>query len=588
MSTSQVVHHTDYRSKAEDRRKELEKLQAKGLAKTQAAQLRDAPIPKEACNFLEKQRQLFQERRKNQADAIEFLHKFRADDDFVLRSARRSVGSKYDSNSTTPNKINQYKTLEPGQIPDARAPVYSYAVYPSLNQTPQSASSTVKHDTIANESPVRKSDIHIPNINQTSISFKDAFEALERAAKEASRIPLPDDDDDDDDFGNDEHLVQTNCIEKPAMHEDDNQSSPAAEIITDESEFLILQGETDDDNAFSGPSGESDAAGDSSATPFIPFEAFSRLGESLVLESRQVIAPPNHDDTNLPLAKSDSDDESIIPGLSFMQLGASMMANDLSSSVKEIGYQKPIISPVKELETSGLEKSDCTATDVTVSQDSTCLKALTIETEQTSCDIPNEACCHDEENDTRTERLTDTNEKLDECAFESTVTPKRSNKNNCGCDDGDMDLSDRIDDHEEIEEAKEISETPATCDNDVQYIEKLEPDNLKETEKNEIILENNLDCDDSGRILKDEVDEEDENGADETISHGEEKVQEDPIAIPVTDEVADLPDATATNRNQGRDANSTTGRRKQKKSKKKGNYYVPSSSLFVSRQFFSR
>ena len=35
MSTSQVVHHTDYRSKAEDRRKELEKLQAKGLAKTQ-------------------------------------------------------------------------------------------------------------------------------------------------------------------------------------------------------------------------------------------------------------------------------------------------------------------------------------------------------------------------------------------------------------------------------------------------------------------------------------------------------------------------------------------------------------------------
>ena len=35
MSASQVVHHTDYRSKAENRRKELEKLQAKGLAKTQ-------------------------------------------------------------------------------------------------------------------------------------------------------------------------------------------------------------------------------------------------------------------------------------------------------------------------------------------------------------------------------------------------------------------------------------------------------------------------------------------------------------------------------------------------------------------------
>ena len=157
-----------------------------------------------------------------------------------------------------------------------------------------------------------------------------------------------------------------------------------------------------------------------------------------------------------------------------------------------------------------------------------------------------------------------------------------------------MDLSDRIVDDEEIEEAKEIAENPATCDNDVEYIGKLEPDKLRETEKNEIILENNVDCDESGRILKEEVDEEDENGADQTVSHGEEKVQKDPITIPVTDEVADLPDSivdedhhAGTNRNQG-GANSITGRRKQKKSKKKGNCYVPSSSLFVSRQFFSR
>ena len=34
MSVRQVVHHVDYRSKAEDRKRELEKLQQKGLAKT--------------------------------------------------------------------------------------------------------------------------------------------------------------------------------------------------------------------------------------------------------------------------------------------------------------------------------------------------------------------------------------------------------------------------------------------------------------------------------------------------------------------------------------------------------------------------
>ena len=34
MSTSQVIHHIDYRSKAKERKKELEKLQEKGLTKT--------------------------------------------------------------------------------------------------------------------------------------------------------------------------------------------------------------------------------------------------------------------------------------------------------------------------------------------------------------------------------------------------------------------------------------------------------------------------------------------------------------------------------------------------------------------------
>lgn len=605
----QVIHHTDYRSKAEDRRKELEKLQAKGLAKTQAAQLRDAaPIPKEACNFLQKQRQLFEERRKNQADAIEFLHQYRADDDFVLRSARRSLGTSYDSHSTAPNSTSRYKALEPGKAPDARAHIYSYAVYPNLNQTTKSTS-TVKHDTIPNESTPRPPKTHAPHIIRDSVSFQHAFEALELAAKEASLIPLPE----DGDFSTDRM-----CTDQPGMQEDASQLPPAAERITEESEcdnfnsILILQGEIDDDeDAISKPS-ERDAPGDSSSTPFIPFEAFSRLGESLVLESRQALPPPNHDDSSLPLAKSDSDDESVIPGMSFMQLGASMMANDLSLSLKENDDQKPMVSPVKESEQSAMESSDLmssTATDVTVSQDSTGLKSLTIDTapcETTKDEYTKEACCNGEE----------TNENLKEDVFEDTVTPKRSNQNEFGFDNEKVELADGIIDAKEEAniERKKSSENDTACGSDIENVENSGSDEVEKIDEWVIITLDDLEpvasCDDE-RTEKEEqlevaeeicnkVEEDGTNGSDAMSEQEEEIVEENEARTPMTSEAAIRPadsltmidndndDDAASRRDNQRSTTNGAIRRRKKKNKKKGNYYVPSSSLFVSRQFLSR
>ena len=461
-----------------------------------AAQLKGAaPIPKEAINFQQKQRQLFQERRKNQADAIEFLHQFRADDDFVLRSARRSLGASYDSHSAAANVTVRYKRLEPGKIPDARAHTYSYAVYPNMSPSMKSPS-PVKHDKIPIESAQSPPDAHVPDIIRDSLSFQHAFEALERAAQEASRVPLPEDCDLEDD------------TDQPGMQEDVTQLSPPVETIAEETDYengnsiLILQGEIDDEEDAISKQSECDAAGDSSATPFIPFEAFSRLGESLVLESRQAFAPPIHDDSNVPSTKSDSsDDESIIPGLSFMQLGASMMANDLSSSLKEQDDKKPMVSPVKESEQSAMESSDSrTATDITVSQDSTCLKTLTIETapcEQTNDEQhPKEACCHVEETNAANQRITDPSENSNEDVVEDTVTPKRSNRNNVGFD------------NEGNVETKHISENDTACNSDVDNCEDTGSDQVEKLDEWVIItyddVESVADCDD-GSIEKEEL-----------------------------------------------------------------------------------
>eukprot|EP00535_Pseudo-nitzschia_heimii_P000657 CAMPEP_0197180172 /NCGR_PEP_ID=MMETSP1423-20130617/4872_1 /TAXON_ID=476441 /ORGANISM="Pseudo-nitzschia heimii, Strain UNC1101" /LENGTH=538 /DNA_ID=CAMNT_0042630203 /DNA_START=27 /DNA_END=1643 /DNA_ORIENTATION=- len=298
MTRLQVVHHTDYRSKAEHRKKELEKLQEKGLARTKAAQLRDAKIPKEACNFLEKQRELFAVRRKNRADAIQFLHQFRADDDYVLRTTRHSLGSQDDKRSESRKSAYRFSfppsQREQERQPDARASIYSFAIYPISTQ--RTDVSPQKYPNTSNESSSLEFPIHPAEIIENSISFESAFNRLEIAAKEASRLPIPED---DDSFGVDDE-------------EDENHDNNNDTLISGESDCAV--------------------ASQSSAVPFIPSEAFSKLGESLEIHSDGV-AECRDNAVCEPLRKNDSDDDSIIPGESFMQLGASMMGNELVSAL---------------------------------------------------------------------------------------------------------------------------------------------------------------------------------------------------------------------------------------------------------------
>lgn len=527
-----------------------------------AAQLRDAPVPKEACNFLKKQRELFEERRKKQADAIDFLHQFRADDDFVLRSVRRSLVSKNNNYSTTPNSTRRYK-LEPRQQPDARAFVYSYALYPKLDQT--RLSSKIKHDDISNESLSLQSHTNPPEIIKNSISFEYAFEALELAAKEASRYPLPDDSDVENGDDNEYFAASTEplddlveCTDQISTHSTMAQSSLPGTAINNDcgnngkcgvstaemehekcNSILIVEGIDD----FVVPSRKSDCdvAADSSA-PFIPFEAFSKLGESLVLQS-QNITLPKHRDVFIPSAESDSDDESIIPGQSFMQLGASMMANDLSSSKDDDTASIMIVNEPKQYTMENSNLMSKTATDVTASQVSICSKSLAANagiTDQTNEKTPKpmvQECFDNIQKQKTYERILDTEVILGDGVFESIVTLKRSNRNDLRCENGGANFVDGISGEEEKAVENKIHQYAlGRANNDANCVDRISGEEEK-VEENETQTKPNIE-----------------------------------VAIP--NSIGDQP------RNVSR--NGTM------KKKKKDKVYYPSSSLFVSRQFFSR
>mmetsp|Transcript_13241 Transcript_13241/g.27773 ORF Transcript_13241/g.27773 Transcript_13241/m.27773 type:complete len:632 (-) Transcript_13241:109-2004(-) len=403
----------------------------------------------EACNFLEKQRELFAARRKKQADAIEFLHHYRADDKLVLRkaaAARHSLGSNSYKYSARHNLTTSRWSLSPSKVerrerqPDAHSPVYSYATYPTL--TRNKYSSTVTQDDISEEPSPLLSPPNPPNIDQIPIHFKSAFETLEITAEEASRVPLPGDihnGDNENSFENTEPLnegtqkalrcdkdVQIDGEEdeingKNNEHSsflqsakeketliplgdrgncdvlnNENTKSSSGDEVDKESDhpILILDGEIDfevnteeerdsrvslsknvplnGDVKDCGTESKVDIG--SSSAQFIPFEAFSKLGESLIMGSlckTHSEENDNDDDDEKMLIEGESDDDSIIPGESFMQLGASMMANNMLSSKDEE-------EEVRSISTEKSERITTTGTASTVSQRSAGSKPLSV------------------------------------------------------------------------------------------------------------------------------------------------------------------------------------------------------------------
>jgi hypothetical protein len=320
-----VHHHVDYRSKAEDRRRELEDLQQKRLAKTKAARLKDAsavPIT-DACNFLENMTRNRMVRRKNQADAIQFLHQYRGSDETTTTTTTTTSSSRY---SLSPTK--QYSR------PDACASIYSYDVYPIYNNN--TIAVTNKRD---NDDDNDMSLQLPPVIDKNSICFESAFKALGIIVKEASQVPLPDDDDDDDDDNDNDDKQNNNNINidtlllsfaeeaarVPLPDDDDNDKDKDRHR---NNSILIIEGEEEEKEAqqhdvtpfhnhnksnIDKVDINNSLATTTPSSSLIPFESFLKLGESL---------------------SDDGSIDSIIPGGSFRSLGASMMmANDNDNDI---------------------------------------------------------------------------------------------------------------------------------------------------------------------------------------------------------------------------------------------------------------
>jgi len=622
-----LIHHMDYRSKAEDRRRELEKLQEKGLAKTKAARLRGAPVPTEACNFLEKQRELFAARRKNQADAMKILHQFRADDDFVLRTARRSFGSNNNNYSATHNSTSGYplslSKLGRKRQPDARASIYSYAVYPMLTQIVHA--STKEHDDTSNESSLLQSPINPPDINKNSICFESAFEALKIAAKEASRQSLPE----DDDVGNEyletaiktrhslvDHIdqisIQGDSNDHSEKGEDENKGKEytTSQFFADEAahqaplpasdnkngcghidkryitaaqlddgkynSILILEDEVNDGNV---PYRERDCivAAGSSTDQFIPYEAFSKLGQILVMESHSITQSKEHGVCK-SYANDDSDDESIIPGESFVQLGASMISNDLFS-LKDGDEEKIILA--KELQQYSLESPNListTATDLTSSQISIGKKSLSVDVE-ISERTNNETL--DDNSSESVKSVSDhvRSKKKAVIEYESASLESKVDKQKRRlCEDKEVARTEakiprNIDGESNIQNAKSMFQSEG-CYDDIQKEKAFERSVYVGAAMGDDVFEIIR----TPKKLNLSVARHDNKNAncDDGISDEEEKLRESEIQSKVNSEIADLHPILDTPRNPRRNR------------KKKDKPYYPSSSLFVLRQFLSR
>jgi hypothetical protein len=498
--------------------------------------------------------------------------------------------------------------------------------------------STVKHDVISNESSPLQPPTNPPNIIENSICFDSAFEALELIAKEASRQPLPEDDyfenDDRDDHHDNQYLgtaigtlhtflEHTDQLFMPDDNnglgnsgEDESESKQfsttfqsfaeeaaqaslpnsdnkngcdhnfkrditAAEVDDRKSNLvLILEREVDEDNASSHDS-DYIVAVDSSHAPFIPYEAFSKLGESLVVESHNIPQSKDHH-VGKSLTKYDSDDESIIPGESFMQLGASMMANDLFSS-KDDDEEKSLLTKESlqyTIENSGLIST--TATDVTASQTSSNSKSLSVDVEVIER-IGGETL-HPKIDESVKSACDDVIPELKAMAEDESTSlgSKFDEQKRRFCEDEEFARSDasiarETDGESRIQNSKSIFQSESCCGNTKEQLAfemsmntaAVNGDNMYETIKTP--KKSNLS--DARR------DNEDEHCVDR-ISDKEEKLQESEAqSTEVNREIASTHPIDDAPRNI---------RRNRAKKKKKDESYYPSSSLFVSRQFFAR
>lgn len=284
-------------------------------------------------NFMERQRALFDEQRRHQAEALEFLHRYRADDEMVLGQTSNKAKMDRDRRRTTMSG--------PLTPPDARASssIHSYHhaesnLYHHYHHHHDSGSKTnmfqgkleMPHfdsrnnhimPTIMSEATLDAAFIS----EEDPMRFEDARRKLmELLMREASHLPLPSDDDNSED------------TRDGKTGENDK--------LDDSRGILIADG-----------SGSEDMGGGTIelSSSFIPFESFLKLGESQIMqqqpkESRfieQYSFQFDGEDVNSENVNafrsidSATTASTTIPVESFLQLGASMMAKSSPQDLED-------------------------------------------------------------------------------------------------------------------------------------------------------------------------------------------------------------------------------------------------------------
>jgi hypothetical protein len=318
-----VVPHVDYSSRADQRKKELDDLRRRSIAKSKAAKLQDASLPadgsSEILHFLEKQRELFLQQRRQQTDARNYLHQYRATGT-ALASATTTTGTR-----TT-------RTRSTGAEPvDVQSPTYSYypptvvSVHHTNNPRPNRPSTA--NATHAAAAVTQSMSVEDERIIQWMTS-----RAIAKAS-EAATIPLPssfdEDDDDDDDYG---------CC--------------------------FYGGYDDDHDDPTGTETSTTASGHDGHHVDIPYESFLRLGASQIIDQPSTLVPssPSHEQDGTAADNNNNDDEeeenddddddsSVIPSESFMKVGSIMSGG--SSTSDDDYHEAPKANP-EETTTSPL------------------------------------------------------------------------------------------------------------------------------------------------------------------------------------------------------------------------------------------
>jgi hypothetical protein len=567
-----------------------------------AAKLADAEAPMQQQNFLEKQRGLFQEQRRHHAAAMEYLHQYRADDDVILKNTTRRDSRGLSIESTTLTTT-----------PDAKATEYSYndtlVDLPfAMDASPSKSCDSTPTSTASSARPYESPDA-------TSSDYKSTRASLEATAALASKIPLPnsfdeqDRDDDDDQF----LICQGSSVDDGDQVDFGNNNNNGN--IPFESFLRLGASQIVDAPKFTNNGSLADSSdGDDSV---IPMTSFMKLGASMLAEAMTASKSDDdnddeddceNDNTNEQAdcfhetQKEQEDDTAPLTEAGQSQLlEDSTMATSLSKEVAKLSIPDTEVDQVDHIPSPVLQTRDESV--LSLSEDSVLVEAQIEdhEPENLSHDYINENVPW-KESFSEQVVLDSENLQTDEERNDANLTAEASESakplpgasdvveaiTNCNVstDDEDLTRDDKSADDGESKtnEVNVPTEPPQAVDTDSDAIN---VDNPAEyiADGSSITQTNALDL--SPSIKDNDRDEGMEPAVDLAVSPREGQAMKNCNAKEI--ETAQVPvDRDGVHEVAAVSAAPPPRLQRRRKKKQKADGYYPSSSLFVSRHFFSR